>query len=46
MLTNRIEKLEKRMDELEKEKRNSSIQEFEESKKYYKKELDELDRII
>lgn len=46
MLTNRVEELEKRIDELENEQRASSIQEFKESQEYFNKELNELNDLI
>lgn len=46
MLTNRVERLEKRVDELEEELRVASTRDFEESKKYFNQELNELDKLI
>lgn len=45
MLTNRVERLEKRVDELEENHRAASTKEFEKAKKYFEKELNELDKL-
>lgn len=46
MLSNRVERLEKKIDVLEEEKRVASKTEFNESVSFFKKELSKLDQLI